>query len=71
MSDHSIKAYKELCDDVEISFKAVSATRKRSADRLQAKLLSTDLCVSEFQVSFSEKIQKLQTENARLTRELS
>ena len=59
MSDHSIGAYREMCDGVEVSFEAVPATRKSSADRLQAELLSTDLSVPRSQVSFSEKIQEL------------
>ena len=60
-----------MCDGAGVSFEAVPVTRKSLADRLQAELLSTDLSVPGSQVSFREKIQELQTENARLTRELS
>lgn len=73
ISDHSIGAYRELCDGIGVSFEALPATttRKCSANRLQGEILSIKLCDPGSQVSFSEKIQELQTENARLTQELS
>lgn len=72
MSEHSIKAYKKLCEKIEITFKTLSIIAKQIlVDCLQGKTLSIYIRNIEAQVNFNAKIAKLQEESKRLARELS
>jgi len=72
MSEHSIEAYKKLCEGIEVTFKALPVTAEQnSADCLQEKTLSIYTRNIEAQVSFSAKIAELQEESKSLARELS
>jgi hypothetical protein len=47
ISDHSIGAYKELCEGIDSAFEAVpvtTKTRPRSAEYVQETLVSTEVC---------------------------
>lgn len=47
ISDHSIGAYKELCEGIDSAFEAVpvtTKTRARSAEYVQETLVSTEVC---------------------------
>ena len=45
ISDHSIGAYKELCEGIDSAFEAVpTKTRARSAEYVQETLMSTEVC---------------------------
>ncbi|KAH8650256.1 hypothetical protein BGZ60DRAFT_569573 [Tricladium varicosporioides] len=69
ISDHSIGAYKELCEGIDSAFEAVPVTTKpraRSAEYMQQTLMSTE----SPQASFSAKIDELREENESLEREL-
>ncbi|PVH69406.1 hypothetical protein DL98DRAFT_661712 [Cadophora sp. DSE1049] len=69
ISDHSIGAYKELCEGIDSAFEAVpvtTKTRARSAEYVQETLMSTE----SPQASFSAKIDELREENKNLEREL-
>jgi hypothetical protein len=47
ISDHSIGAYKELCEGIDSAFEAVpvtTKTRARSADYVPETLMSTEVC---------------------------
>lgn len=47
ISEHSIGAYKELCDGIDSAFEAVpvtTKTRARSAEYVQEILISTEVC---------------------------
>ena len=70
ISDHSIGAYKELCEGLGVWFEAVPATAKRKRSMGDPKEETLNLCISEPHVSFSAKIEELQGEVARLRREL-
>ncbi|KAH6665233.1 hypothetical protein B0J14DRAFT_660920 [Halenospora varia] len=66
ISDHSIGAYKELCEGIDSAFEAVpvtTTTLTRSAEYVQETLISTE-------ASFSAKIDELREENENLKREL-
>ncbi|KAH8659478.1 hypothetical protein BGZ61DRAFT_567002 [Ilyonectria robusta] len=61
LSDHSISAYRLLCEEVGVTFEAV----------LKAPSGSTpDICTLSTEMSFSSRILELKQENARLHQEL-
>jgi len=67
MSEHSIKAYKKLCEGIEIIFEALPVTAEQnSADCLQGKALSIYTRNTEAQVSFSAKTAEVQEESKSL-----
>ncbi len=57
MSEHSIEAYKKLCEGIRITFEALPVTAEQnSAGCLQEKTLSIYTRNTDAQVSFSAKI---------------
>jgi DNA repair ATPase RecN len=86
ISDHSIGAYKELCEGIDSAFEAVPVTTTtftRLAEYIQETLKSTEVCkpvkfliptkknsLKPLQASFSAKIDELREENENLEREL-
>ncbi|KAH7418686.1 hypothetical protein BKA64DRAFT_654991, partial [Cadophora sp. MPI-SDFR-AT-0126] len=69
ISDHSIGAYKELCEGIDSAFEAVpvaTTTQTRFGEHVQETLIS----LGPPQASFSAKIDKLREENENLEREL-
>ncbi len=67
MSEHSIEAYKKLCEGIRITFEALPVTAEQnSAGCLQEKTLSIYTRNTDAQVSFSAKIAELQEESKSL-----
>ncbi|KAH8653990.1 hypothetical protein BGZ60DRAFT_568501 [Tricladium varicosporioides] len=69
ISDHSIGAYKELCEGIDYAFEAVpvaASTGTSTVEHVQETLIVT----KPPQVSFSSRINELQEENSKLQREL-
>ncbi|KAF3346067.1 Adenosine deaminase AGSA [Verticillium dahliae VDG2] len=65
LSDHSIRAYKELCDSVGVTFEAVpkTAAPAYAGEQTFTSVLSEPL-------SFSSRINELQVQNTYLTQQL-
>ncbi|KAF2176044.1 hypothetical protein K469DRAFT_608542, partial [Zopfia rhizophila CBS 207.26] len=69
ISDHSIGAYKYLCEGVGTTFEAISARRRNSSSPQDAVGLDGSIVSTiplESGISFSARINRLQEENARL-----
>lgn len=66
ISDHSISAYKELCDGVGRTFEAIPAEQGNSADSLGMLDGAVASTVGKTEISFSALIDRLQGENALL-----
>ncbi|KAF1949116.1 hypothetical protein CC80DRAFT_581698 [Byssothecium circinans] len=70
ISDHSISAYKDLCNGVGRTFEAIPAKQRNSADSfgmVEGAVVST---VSQTEISFSTLIDQLQDKNFVLSQSL-
>ncbi|KAF1964846.1 hypothetical protein BU23DRAFT_630329 [Bimuria novae-zelandiae CBS 107.79] len=67
ISDHSINAYKELCDGVGKTFEAILAKQGNSVDSLGMLDGAVASSVGKTEISFSALIDRLQGENALLS----